>query len=133
MKPLNQVTRVIKFRAWHKKYKLMFRVSSIMFDGKKYISSGEDLGALYDGLNSGEYHCEPETVELMQYTGLKDKAGKEIYEGDIVRGGTVKNKDGVKDMNLVVEYNRSVFEPIAYMIDDAIEVIGNIYENGDLL
>mgnify|MGYP001233689767 FL=1 len=75
---------------------------------------------------------------LMQYTGLKDKNGKEIYEGDIIResdgdGGyiyakVVYYKDGFmgKEKGFEPEYPISDFK-------NETEVIGNIYENPELL
>lgn len=83
------MSREIKFRAWDKRYKQMFRVESIQFNSMKvggieFVNSGEDLGALYDGINSGEYHRRPYEVELMQYAGIKDIDEVEMYEGDIV-------------------------------------------------
>lgn len=76
-------------------------------------------------------------VVLMQYTGLKDKNGKEIFEGDIVR---------IVDKNYWVEWNRYVwafnskthYKPFSSYDDNTleeliIEVIGNIHENPELL
>ena len=68
---------------------------------------------------------------LMQYTGLKDKNGKEIYEGDVVAESMRTD---------VVTYNLSGFIPFAFADfgDEAYsaidcEVIGNIYENPELI
>lgn len=67
--------RDIKFRAWHKK--------------EKYIEPVDDLQMFNEDLNIGipskDYFLGKEDVILMQYTGLHDKNGKEIYEGDIVK------------------------------------------------
>ena len=154
--------REIKFRAWDKKYSVMFRVSSVMFDGKSYISSAEDLGALHDGQNSGEYHRIPEEVELMQYTGLKDKNGVEIYEGDILHFtywwfdgneaempltgevvyvpeeasyglAHIRSKEWLRHIGAQdTDEDTATFSGWQFSPDD-IEVIGNIYENSELL
>jgi uncharacterized phage protein (TIGR01671 family) len=67
--------------------------------------------------------------EIMQYTGLKDKNGKEIYEGDIV-----KDKWDTK----AVRYGGCGYSPFTYygggeMANTECEVIGNIFENPDLI
>lgn len=94
-------------------------------------------------------------VELMQYTGLKDKNGKEIYEGDILTDydpdGELFNNECARDRIWVVEYGtkngnnivgsfviRSAHRnTVAFAVTgdwiELLKVIGNIYENPELL
>ena len=103
--------REIKFRAWAGTHKLMFQVVRPM------------------------HYIQP---ILMQYTGLKDKNGKEIYEGDIV----VLSSDGDKKIcKVTLDGWQSLFEsvqngfycPMGSTAQNYREVIGNIYENPELL
>ena len=74
-------------------------------------------------------------VELMQYTGLKDKNGKEIYEGDILHDDTGSKYEIVYVENLAQflgDYGDCDFALSMYEQGDN-EIIGNIYENSELL
>lgn len=122
--------REIKFRAWNKKAKIMFQ--DVGFDQTSH---------------SGD------TIVYLQYTGLKDKNDKEIYEGDIIRFTSTsakKRKAGkYNDMVVVWGANTATRKTGWYMVwrvaetntynrlenavNDNHEVIGNIYENKELL
>ena len=125
--------REIKFRAWYNNK--MWFVSSIRFDeGRIYLSETKDLlPDTYLKINDKE-------LKLMQYTGFKDKNGKEIYEGDILEDknfsswcwyGVVQWFDSDGQYRLVDMLNSSkVSYPLRIGIEYK-EVIGNVYENPD--
>ena len=118
--------REIKFRAWDMNVKRM--VYHFL------LSSSGGLFALENpmtpqGDDYGVFAKIPiyEEAELMQYTGLKDMNGTEMYEGDIVHCPNSPNygKWAVKWHGHM--WNLTPYDPPAH------EVIGNIYENSDLL
>lgn len=123
--------REIKFRAWHKEKKIIGEVLGIDILHKEIFFSDEDVDC-YE-------HTDFKDIELMQYTGLKDKNNKEIYEGDIVKLRTNHGIGVVKNYDewgaFVVEYIKP--RPLAVLgtnyYKEDIEVIGNIYENPELL
>lgn len=123
--------REFKFRAWDKGNSLMCEVEQITFDENREITFLAVWNEEY-----GLQEAEPIThFELMQYTGLRDKDGKEIYEGDIVRsnyGNLVKvvfTKGSFKIASLVSP-NRNL---CLLEYPQFVKVIGNIYENPELL
>lgn len=124
--------REIKFRAWIKELNEIREVEYINFL-KKMIS--------YPNKFCKEYYLNADfdEIELMQYTGLKDKNGKEIYEGDIVKLRANHGIGVIKYFNewgaFVVEYikPRSLAVLGIHYYKEDIEILGNIYENSELL
>jgi len=126
------MSREIKFRAWLKEDKKMVNVETIDFTDKsiQYLEKNEFINAYL--LRRVSF----DDVELMQYTGLKDKNGKKIYEGDIVVLNNIEN-----DNMCIVRYEHSSYrlegwslrENLSNVEDSFLEVIGNIYENKNLL
>jgi uncharacterized phage protein (TIGR01671 family) len=141
--------REIKFRAWDKKHKLMQALSNIFKpmseDMQTYINHDEGICHLFIGHGAFVGIEHPSDIVLMQYTGLKDKNGKEIYEGDIVEFQDDSSPDDNGEYGMirdVVVYNSLTAQ---FMINSKkayigleysknfMEVIGNIYENPNLL
>jgi len=110
--------REIKFRAWDGKK--MFNVDVLAISPCRWDSSGTGISLAF----------QPH-IKVMQYTGLKDRHGKEIYEGDIiVHQNFPRNK-------ALVEFREGAFYAGNVLLShnhfSAIEVVGNTYENPELL
>jgi len=125
------------------KYKVKFEI-----DGKVEIFDVANLdierGQIFFKREDGQYYnigigCED--VELLQCTGLKDKNGKLIYEGDIVK--TITQPNIIENVGIVKWDNKSAQflrtsnleseDLVSFWWNDTVEVIGNIYENPELL
>ncbi|MDQ0150587.1 YopX family protein [Eubacterium multiforme] len=141
--------REIKFRAWNKEKNIM-------------VYKDEDMSSCYwDGVDCSDIemvNCRlmNEDYIWMQYTGLKDKNNKGIYEGDILRCKCkIRGYEYFKKDEKIFEYKNNVIEwwqsscNLGYRLRNAkgytmmikpsclkvmeVEVIGNIYENPELL
>lgn len=123
---------MIKFRVWDKEENKMHKVKTIEFSrrGARIIHLAE-----VNSNGKGDHKRWHSSVELMQSTGLKDKNGTEIYEGDIIKNPydeiyTVKWFDAA--FYLEEKYNGG-FDYFELYSGDNKKVIGNIYENPELL
>lgn len=133
------MNREIKFRAWNKVKNIMVYDNEDDTYGDWEGCCDSNVGMINTILNS-QYYKE---YEFMQYTGLHDKNGKEIYEGDIVYCQTKygKAKAIIKfiDGKFVAYWNSALTHPenghhiACYEINKRFEVIGNIYDNPELL
>ena len=113
--------REIKFRAWNRISKVMGYVHSIDFAEEEVKVRVDNPSITQEtGLSFDFRYWNFDAIELMQFTGLYDKNGKEIYEGDLVK--TIYN-DSVYE----VQWNDMLtgFIPLIRYVH---EVIGNIYE-----
>lgn len=127
------MNRDIKFRAWVKDRKAIFEVILIDYVSKKVTYIVERIGHL---LNIR--HEKFNDIELMEYTGLKDKNNKEIYEGDILfeSFGERYYKVIFENGSFRAEFKGDFEEHSFDLIDVAAqgcEIVGNIYENPELL
>jgi len=111
------MSRGIKHRAWQDN-EMLYQKNDGIYETKRFI----------DKIS--------EDCKLMQYTGLKDENGKEIYQDDIVKN-LLNNKKAIIQYNFcsfILKYERMYEdEYLGGVSDREIEIIGNIYQNPELL
>ena len=126
------MNREIKFRIWDVENKEMLKVQELDFEPTFY---GGRIAIRPDQYND---YFDTEDMILMQYTGLHDKNGKEIYEGDIVGDNKIK---------WIVKWNKhrmgfSLYPTTKQLYDEmpinvenklGFKILGNIYDNPELL
>ncbi len=134
-------SRPIRFRAWDKKHLKIWPIADVDNEHSCALNGYDILGNSYEKMGGEEPE---EDLILLQFTGFKDKNGKEIHEGDIY-----KTKSPKKYM---VMFEEGAFVggesegdciPLGWKCDDGglakeddmswLEVIGNIYENPELV
>lgn len=132
---------MIKFRVWDKEEKKMHKVKTIEFSrrGARIIHLAE-----VNSNGKGDHKRWYSSVELMQSTGLKDKNGVEIYEGDIVEfkypydkriktKGVIVRDDNKACFGISMEETTEQYELYRITAENYLTVIGNVHQNPELL
>lgn len=137
--------REIKFRAFLKgAHQRMCKVKRMQFENDQIFV------AVFDGKNNAIVwgNVDGENLILMRYTGINDENGTEIYEGDVLRWSSEDNDGSMMVSNEQVIYNDGRFvmlnekgritdllkEAIKYNKSyEKVELVGNIYENKELM
>ena len=125
---------ILRFRAWHNELGRMMSIKNMWFQDSRI----EEL-ELNDAVMNDHITAYPDEIELMQSTGLVDKEGKEVFEGDIL------HHQIQTEYTFIVKYDKDKGRwygdglSRTYRINITKEflpyykVIGNIYENKNLL
>ncbi|WP_185434383.1 YopX family protein [Listeria booriae] len=146
--------RPIKFRAWDEAEKRWLNIDEffIFYDGTIFLVTWLDDSVYDDAVTLGRAG---ENIKLVQYTGLKDKNGKKVFEGDILR--VTEMSEGYKSAELEVKEFKApvVFDDYGWILydkedtgyplvildrtfdsigtDTEIEILGNLYDSPELL
>ena len=124
--------REIKFRAWDTELDKWYAPTYEAYRGQLWELLVSFKGDLVAHTITGMTHESmfPDRYILMQYTGLKDKNGKEIYEGDILKWDA---SEWGTEYNEAVKWDFGLLASREHDWPQFCEIIGNIYENPELL
>ena len=120
-----------KMKAWLKREKKIVAIIGIDFN-YEYIRYTEDSNLFNENYKTAEF----KDIELLQFTGLKDNGGQELYEADVI-----KFNDGIDDIYGLISYDdedgayRVSYENITEHLSERegdFEIVGNIFENPQL-
>lgn len=118
------MNREIKFRAWSEHQYKMINFNDLVNQEWNF----QDI----DRINCGGSFC-----KLMQYTGRKDKNGKEIYEGDIIEKHFEKYEVLFHNCEWVFtklnDYYKEYFYKLNFFDNENFEIVGNIFENPEFI
>lgn len=125
--------REIKFRAWHIEREKMFCVESLQLEDEYYVLNDGDI-------YSDAFSVKKSDIQLMQFIGIQDKSGREVYEGDIIQYGTPPTYQSSifwspQDFGFVT-YNELLGEYTGLSFFTGyknFKVIGNVHQNPELL
>ena len=131
------MNRQLKFRAWDEGNHTMHNNFQFIKSGDEgndwiiFISDRQPLDVTV-GIPPLENPYFQQQLKIMQFTGLKDKNDKEIYEGDIIRGYIANDLDNKVTTRVYwdASANRSGW---SIALTHELEIVGNIYENPELL
>lgn len=137
------MTRPIKFRAWDNHNKRFITLDELQSFGAIHVENDGVFSLSPDFRFLSNMMLQKDTFDFQQFTGLLDKNGKEIYEGDIVKCQQGCNHQVIYVHDIGGEFGGGmpgfVLEGLlknggkGYAWTGEEEVIGNIYENPDLL
>lgn len=124
--------REIKFRAWSPRAKRMYSAEEMAKDQMTLLPTGRFINVHSISVELSEIYSWDEMLPL-QYTGLKDKNGIEIYEGDIVKYKKHTAKVSWNKLAAGFWFEGDIDFKDITIKGSEVEIIGNIYENKELI
>lgn len=116
------------------KFRLIDTKSAVRIDPREFFITDSEVFIYYSDFDNSE-KADMRHHVILQYTGLKDKNGTEIYEGDIIwdAHAEIHGKVTFDEGSFCVEWETHIEHLFEVIIDGYAEVLGNIFENTELL